>query len=232
MPRFKRVNLNDILAPAKEIEYKEPIVEYKESKPDERLDRLEIAVADMVLSTKGLKEVVSLLKTIASKEYPKFPDIPETKFPDIQKVMVENQEKIDLTEIKGLLSKVVSLLSKKEKIQTSTIVIQAPPESNEMPKETSEDTAHASQVNVRTRAKSRLITEVPTGTINGTNTTFFLSRAPRYNTQVFLFRNGAYQTDKGVDYTITGNKIVYNTPMQSDRGDGNPEQHYVLIFQS
>lgn len=53
--------------------------------------------------------------------------------------------------------------------------------------------------------------EVPSGTINGINTTFTLSYAPSPATMLLLFRNGVFQTAGGEDYTLSGSTITYVT---------------------
>lgn len=54
--------------------------------------------------------------------------------------------------------------------------------------------------------------EVPSGTINGSNTTFTLAHTPASANSVLLFENGVAQTQGGSsDYTISGATITYNT---------------------
>jgi hypothetical protein len=58
--------------------------------------------------------------------------------------------------------------------------------------------------------------EVPTGTINGTNTTFTLSAAPSPASSLLLFLNGVEQLP-GTDYTLSGSTITYiNAPVAGD----------------
>ncbi len=55
--------------------------------------------------------------------------------------------------------------------------------------------------------------ETPTGTINSSNDTFTLANSPSPAGSLVLILNGAVQTAGGVDYTLTGNSIVYvNAP--------------------
>ena len=159
-----------------------------------------------------LSETNELLKKISTKEtkinFPapsKFPDIPVPDFSELSKLLME----IKLT------------LEQKRDVQP--IIVQSSPQEK---KQVIEDTAHASQVNVRTRAKSRFVVEVPTGAMDGVNKIFYLSRSPRFNfSQMFLFLNGEYQTVTN-DYTISGNQITYvNAPSLESN-------HYVLIFNS
>ena len=51
---------------------------------------------------------------------------------------------------------------------------------------------------------SGLSKEIPTGTINGSNTVFTVQ-----NKTKLLFLNGAYQSDSGVDYTLTGSSAPF-----------------------
>jgi len=54
--------------------------------------------------------------------------------------------------------------------------------------------------------------ETPSGTINGSNTTFTLAHTPTSNTSVLVFLNGVMQTQgAGADYTISTTTITYNT---------------------
>lgn len=55
-----------------------------------------------------------------------------------------------------------------------------------------------------------LYQEVPSGSINGTNTTFTLAHTPASSTNVNLFENGVQQRQgSGLDYTISGATITY-----------------------
>jgi hypothetical protein len=51
--------------------------------------------------------------------------------------------------------------------------------------------------------------EVPVGVIDGVNQTFMLLFSPATSASLLLFKNGVLQTGGGVDYNLTGNKIVY-----------------------
>ena len=51
--------------------------------------------------------------------------------------------------------------------------------------------------------------EVPSGTINGSNVTFTLANAPSPASSLQLFLNGLLQTAGGVDYTLSGSTITY-----------------------
>lgn len=53
--------------------------------------------------------------------------------------------------------------------------------------------------------------EVPSGTINGSNTVFTLANAPSPASSLQLFLNGLLQTAGGVDYTLSGDTITYAT---------------------
>jgi hypothetical protein len=55
-------------------------------------------------------------------------------------------------------------------------------------------------------ASSFIVGEVPTGTKNGSNTTFTLANTPAANKEV-LYINGVRQK-RGMDYTIAGNTIT------------------------
>jgi hypothetical protein len=52
--------------------------------------------------------------------------------------------------------------------------------------------------------------EVPSGTINGSNTSFLLSNVPNPSTSLALFRNGLLLTQGG-DYTLSANAITFAT---------------------
>ncbi len=55
------------------------------------------------------------------------------------------------------------------------------------------------------------VTEVPTGTINGSNDTFNLSEEPIEDDAVLLFLNGLFQYPT-LDYSISNATIVFVTP--------------------
>lgn len=60
--------------------------------------------------------------------------------------------------------------------------------------------------------------ETPSGTLNGTNTTFTLSQTPFPASSLELYRNGLVQT-VGIDYTISGQTITFlgaDTPISGD----------------
>ena len=65
--------------------------------------------------------------------------------------------------------------------------------------------------------------ETPSGTKNGLNKIYTLTRAPFANF-IILERNGVGQTGGGIDFTLSGNQITYNTALQSD------ETHYAIYF--
>lgn len=60
--------------------------------------------------------------------------------------------------------------------------------------------------------------EVPSGTINGTNATFALANTPSPSTSVQLYLNGL-RMDHGVDYTISGSTITFATTSLPQTGD-------------
>lgn len=68
-----------------------------------------------------------------------------------------------------------------------------------------------------TSTASRLLSEVPTGTIDGSNASFTLSEVPLF---VFVFLNGL-KLREGVsdDYTITGSTITFNDDIIPEVGD-------------
>lgn len=56
--------------------------------------------------------------------------------------------------------------------------------------------------------------EIPTGSINGVNTTFTLANVPTLNSeQVYL--NGLLQDTRGIDYSISGAIITFLVPPQT-----------------
>ena len=56
--------------------------------------------------------------------------------------------------------------------------------------------------------------ETPSGTINGSNTTFTLSNVPDANS-LSLYRNGQFLTGGGEDYTLSGNTLTLVTAPRS-----------------
>jgi len=52
--------------------------------------------------------------------------------------------------------------------------------------------------------------EVPSGTINGSNTSFTLAFTPQYSGAVQLFLDGLFLTN-GTDYTVSGTTITMTT---------------------
>lgn len=60
---------------------------------------------------------------------------------------------------------------------------------------------------------SSVIREVPTGTINGINTTFTLANIPISNTEE-VYLNGLLQDTRGIDYSISGAIITFLVPPQ------------------
>jgi hypothetical protein len=53
--------------------------------------------------------------------------------------------------------------------------------------------------------------EIPTGSINGSNTTFTLSFDPTPPTSLMLYRNGLLlRQDPSCDYTLSGSTITFN----------------------
>lgn len=63
--------------------------------------------------------------------------------------------------------------------------------------------ANASAVNIAWN-------ETPTGTINGSNTTFTLANTPTAGT-LMLFKNGQLMTAAGADFTLTTNSVAFVT---------------------
>lgn len=53
--------------------------------------------------------------------------------------------------------------------------------------------------------------EVPSGAINGSNTTYILTYAPYPVASMELYINGVFQIPGGVNYTLTGTTITMNT---------------------
>src|SRR5438270_617958 len=60
--------------------------------------------------------------------------------------------------------------------------------------------------------------EIPSGLVNGVNTSFTLLYAPSPDTSILLFRNGLRMT-KGIDYTTSGNSINFLTVSTPQAGD-------------
>lgn len=57
------------------------------------------------------------------------------------------------------------------------------------------------------------VSETPSGTINGSNTSFSLAQTPNTDS-LLLYLNGAFQTPGGVDYTLSGTTITFvNAPL-------------------
>jgi hypothetical protein len=60
--------------------------------------------------------------------------------------------------------------------------------------------------------------EVPSGALNGSNTTFTLSVAPSPASSLFFFWNGQLLKAGGEDYTLTGSTIEMNiAPIASEK---------------
>jgi hypothetical protein len=60
--------------------------------------------------------------------------------------------------------------------------------------------------------------ETPAGTVDGTNVTFTLANAPNPLLSLKLFKNGILMT-QNVDYSLSGNTIVFNTSAMPQPGD-------------
>jgi len=55
-----------------------------------------------------------------------------------------------------------------------------------------------------------VITETPTGTVNGTNDTFTLSYIPKSNSLILLWQGQFQRSGAGYEYMISGKKITFN----------------------
>ena len=60
--------------------------------------------------------------------------------------------------------------------------------------------------------------ETPSGSVNGINTTFVLSRSPSPNTSLILARNGLVMT-LNVDFTLSGNTVTFLAGSIPQSGD-------------
>ena len=60
--------------------------------------------------------------------------------------------------------------------------------------------------------------EIPTGAVNGSNTTFTLANAPIPSTSVAIFRNGLL-LQPNTDYTLAGTTITFNAGAAPQTGD-------------
>jgi hypothetical protein len=56
--------------------------------------------------------------------------------------------------------------------------------------------------------------EIPTGIVNGVNSTFILNHSPELGGKMLIFINGVLQErhDSGVDYNISGRTIMFSSP--------------------
>lgn len=63
---------------------------------------------------------------------------------------------------------------------------------------------------------SGLMSEVPSGTVDGVNNTFTLTSAP---VLLMLFKNGIFQRSGGEDYTLAGNTITFTAGNVPQAGD-------------
>jgi len=63
-------------------------------------------------------------------------------------------------------------------------------------------------------SSARVIREVPSGALNGVNTTFTLAYTPSAGTEE-VFLNGRLMTDGGVDYTLATNQIIFHNDWAS-----------------
>jgi hypothetical protein len=70
--------------------------------------------------------------------------------------------------------------------------------------------------------------EVPAGTIDGTNATFTLEQAPNPAGSLQFFKNGSRLT-LGVGYSLTGNTITYTTDYIPQPGDTHIAGSYVYL---
>ena len=71
--------------------------------------------------------------------------------------------------------------------------------------------------------KTRMISEIPSGTINSSNTTFTITTTPMIGHALFL--NSVLQREGAAyEYTIVNKIITYNTAPPTN------SQHYILIF--
>ena len=59
--------------------------------------------------------------------------------------------------------------------------------------------------------------EIPSGVVNGVNTTFALRNTPASSSSVVVYRNGIRQT-QGLDYSVSGNSIAFSpiAPLSGD----------------
>lgn len=62
------------------------------------------------------------------------------------------------------------------------------------------------------------MTEIPSGVVNGTNSSFQLSKPPMVNTQI-IFKNGIAMFPGNGDYLISGNMITFNQGAIPQPGD-------------
>ena len=60
--------------------------------------------------------------------------------------------------------------------------------------------------------------EIPSGTLNGINTSFTLLHAPLVGSLI-LTRNGLVQEANGIDYVLVGNSITFNGSTIPQSGD-------------
>ena len=55
------------------------------------------------------------------------------------------------------------------------------------------------------------VSEAPTGTVNGTNDTFYLSTTPKKNSLKLFWNSDVQRPTSSTEYVLTGKKIVFNT---------------------
>ena len=63
-------------------------------------------------------------------------------------------------------------------------------------------------------ATSAIVRETPTGAINGSNTVFTLANVPIPGTEMVYYNGLLQDSGAGNDYTISGNVITFNIPLQ------------------
>ncbi|SPF55310.1 hypothetical protein SBF1_8130002 [Candidatus Desulfosporosinus infrequens] len=71
---------------------------------------------------------------------------------------------------------------------------------------------------------NRVYSAAYTGTIDNTNSTYRLTQLFKSNT-IEVFLNGLLQT-QGIDYTVTGNSVIFTNPPQLDENGYNDELQF------
>ena len=229
------LTLEEIIKSQRNAEVKEILMELAKDLEEEKTARLQ-SFAELFLKIvesqeKAVENQVTtneILKAILSKEYPEIPPYPE--FPTEIKIKNPVSE-VDLkkpdwwkdypiTDLSELKKHIVQKADETNQLLTVILAELQKRESKESPGIAA---VIANKIGVRRSIGKLFKKEIPRGTIDGSNKVFYLSRTP-FAGFLILELNGAGQSGGGVDYTIDGAEISYNTAPPSG------SVHYAVFF--